>query len=534
MRTLLTALVLLFLTATLQAQIFAVSFKDEKTARKYKNNLVVINGESVVVGESKYAIFLDKDSIKYAGSGKNELWVCDPSDPAFVPYKYKGEERVPTNPKGVLEINGEHIKDIRVLIREQSMAGLCVEYRERMSKIQELLGERDASPKASPQWFMAHQRLISNYERLQKWMTSTCFPDAAKKLDKEIERQRKNVAADALAERLAKAKSAIHMADTPSDLVTLAQSISGGRVAFKVQESMHVRITYRSEISDERVKALLEFAEEAIDGFRGDCVDPYLDVDFEDKIPDRIFAEFWFGPEDETEYDRYATEYYRNSWGDHKAESLKMGGATIRRVLPPESVHYWKFTENIDLEGLVAHGLGHDLAMLHYNLSLTKNVNQDWLLEGSAFYVSLEFFGRNNVTCKAFKETEYVQAKKKEGERDLRMGMRDFYNSLALELGPPIDKLALKELYTFDEQDVAKSWSFFDFITKKEGKRGQQFLRAACEFSMDKATFLQKWRAKSNTIYEVKDGDVFKAIDERWRAFAETGQETGETARRKG
>ena len=92
----------------------------------------------------------------------------------------------------------------------------------------------------------------------------------------------------------------------------------------------------------------------------------------------------------------------------------------------------------------------------------------------------------------------------------------------------------LQRQILFDEQDVAKSWSFFDFITKKEGKRGQQFLRAACEFSMDKATFLQKWRAKSNTIYEVKDGDVFKAIDERWRAFAETGQETGETARRKG
>ena len=533
MRTLLNLLLLLFLSSTAQSQIYAVSFKEAKDARKYKNHLVLINGEQLVVGEAKYAIYVEDNSIKYAGSGRNELWVADSGDPSFVPYKYKGEERVPTNPKGVLEIRGEEIKNIRVLIREQSLLGLAEEYRERLARIQELAAERDASPKASPQWFMAHQRMLSNYERLQKWMASTCFPDAAKKLDKEIERQKKNVAADALAERLSKARSTIRMVDTPSDLVALSQSISAGKLAFKVQESMHIRIVYRTEISDERIKALLEFGEEAIDGFRGDCVDPYLDVDFEDKIPDRIFAEFWFGPEDETEYDRYATEYYRHKWGDHKAESLKMGGAAIIRALPPEAVHYWKFRDDVDLEGLVAHGLGHDLALLHYNFSLTKPANQDWLLEGAAFYLSLEFFGRNNVTCKAFKETHYVHEKKKEGERDLRLGMRDFYNSLALELGPPIDKLATKDLYALDEPDVAKSWSFFDFLAKEEGKRGQLFLRAACVASKEKTTFIQKWREATNAIYEFGDGDVFKAIDQRWREFAESGQELGETARRK-
>ena len=534
MRTLLTTITLLLLAAVAQAQVLAVSFKDDKTARKYKDHLVLINGEQVVVGEGKFAMYLEGDSIKYAGAGKNELWVSDPADPSFVPYKYKGEERVPSNPKGVLEINGEHIKNIRVLIAQQSLAGLSEEYRDRLSKIQEISSERDKATKASREWFMAHQRLLSNYERLQNWLSSTCFPLAAKKLEKEIERQKKNVAADALAERLANAKAAIKTVATPSDLVACAQSISAGKVAFKVQESLHVRIVYRTEVGDDRVKALLEFAEEGIDGFRGDCVDPYLDVDFEDKIPDRIFAEFWFGPEEESEYDRYAVEYYRHNWGEHKAESLKMGGAAIIRALPPESVHYWKYNEQADLEGLIAHGLGHDLALLDYNLSLTKPVAQDWLLEGAGFYVSLEFLGRNSVTCKTFKETVYVHEKKKEGERNEKLGLRDFYNALALDSGPPIDKLAAKDLYSLEEPDVAKSWSFFDFLAKKEGKNGQRFLRAACEFSKDKPTFLQKWREKSNQIFNVDQGDVFKAIDTRWKAFAENGQETGDTARRKG
>ena len=145
-----------------------------------------------------------------------------------------------------------------------------------------------------------------------------------------------------------------------------------------------------------------------------------------------------------------------------------------------------------------------------------------------------EFLGRNSVTCKEFKEARYVHEKKKEGERKEQMGLRDFYNALALDSGPTIDKLAIKELFSFEDADVAKAWSFYDFLVKKEGKTGQLFLRAACQFSGDRATFLQKWRERANELYDFKQGDVFRELDRRWREFAETGQETGDTARRKG
>jgi hypothetical protein len=533
MRTLLTALALVLSAAVGHAQIFAVSFKDEKFEKKYKDHLVKINGEQVVVGEGKFAIYLDGDKIKY-DPAKNELWVSDSGDPSWVPYKFKGEERLPTSPKGVLEISGAHIKNVRVLIREQSLFGLAEEYRERLAKIQEIADERDKAAKASREWFMAHQRLISNYERLHNWLASTCFPVAAKKLEKEIERQKKNVAADALAERLATAKATVRMVETPTDLVEVSQAVTGGKMTFKVQESMHARMVYRTEISDERIHALLEFVEEAIDGFRGDCVDPYLDTDFEDKIPDRMFAEWFFGPTDYDEAERFLMEYYRQKKADRPEERKKMSGAGFLRGLPPESVHTWRWDETHDLEGEVAHNLGHDLTSLHYNLSITKPSAQDWMFEGVAFYISLEFLGRNTVTCREFKETHYVHEKKKEGERDTKLGLRDFYNALALDAGPPIDKLAPRELFSFEDADIAKAWSFYDFVVKKEGKKGQFLLRAACETSKDKATFIQKWREKVNQIFAFDQGDVFKAIDDRWREFAETGQETGDTARRKG
>lgn len=535
MQILLRCLVLLLLSAAASAQIFAISFKDEKTANKFKDRLVVIGGESVVVGEAKYSIHIDDSQIKYDGTGKNELWVADPADPSFIPYKYKGEERVPSNPKGVLEISGQYIKNIRILIREQSIAGLADEYRERMAKIQEISAERDLAPKASREWFMAHQRLISNYERLRGWLAGTCYPTAAKKVTKEIERQKKNVAADALAERLSKAKAVIRMVDTPSDLVEAAKTATGGRISFKVQESLHARIVYRTDlINDDRVRALLEFAEEAIDGFRGDCVDPYLDVDFEDKIPDRVFAEWCFGPDVFEESEALLKEYYRFERKDHLEERKKLSGSPFHRPLPPESVHFWRHEATQDLEGTIAHDLGHDLTALHYNGSINKGVQQDWLFEGVGFYLSLEFLGRNSVTCKEFREARYVHEKKKEGERKEQMGLRDFYNALALDAGPAIDKLAIRELFSFEDADVAKAWSFYDFVVKKEGKTGQLLLRSACQLSTDKTTFVQKWREKTNELFQLSQGDVFKAIDTRWREFAETGQETGDTARRKG
>src|SRR5690606_15770869 len=138
---------------------------------------------------------------------------------------------------------------------------------------------------------------------------------------------------------------------------------------------------------------------------------------------------------------------------------LNSGGSRRRLFGAPEHLDYFKLDENTDLEGIVTHGLGHHLVAVHYNMN-RRNDSQDWLREGCALYLSLEYLGRNTVTCKAFAPpSRYVHEKGKEAEKTLQVGLRAYFNSLALEQGPPIDRLAMKKLFEMEDGDLAKSWS---------------------------------------------------------------------------
>jgi hypothetical protein len=136
------------------------------------------------------------------------------------------------------------------------------------------------------------------------------------------------------------------------------------------------------------------------------------------------------------------------------------------------------------------------------------------------------------MTCVAYAPpSEYARKDKKEKDKTVQLGLRDYFNALALEKGLPIDKLAMKKLFEMEDADIAKSWSFFDFIAKKCGKEGQLFLRAGCDASRTPATFIKDWRAKSEEIFDVHGQDVFAVIEKRWKEFAEVGQDTGDSKR---
>jgi hypothetical protein len=513
------------------AQILTVHFKDAKSAAKYRKQTVEVAGEAVLVGEAKYGVSFEDSKVSWLSSGTLEFYLGDPQDPSHVPYKFQGDQRVPASPKGVAEVTATHVARIGVLMRDENLYGLAQEYRERLARIAELTAERDAQPKASREWFLVHRRLVSRYESLQTWLASTLYPDAAKKLQKEIDRQSKTVAAEALELRASKGKAAIHPMPTPPDLVEASQAISAGKHVFGVQESEHLRIVHLDTLPAERVTELLELGEDIIEGFRREFVDPYVGPDYEDHVPDRLFSEWWFGPAENSDHDRYYTQYYRLVWGDRKKELVEADATGARRPLPPEHLHYCKLIEDVDVEGWVAHQLGHDLAQIHFDKN-RAGMQLPWLKEAVGYYLSLEYLGRNNVTCKGFeKPAKYVHEKKQEGEKKARLGLRDFYNSLALDEGRPIDMLAIRDLYEMDDADLAKSWSFFDFVAHREGKAGQLFLRAMCQAAREQASFVKDWRAKAEEIYEVEGEDVFKLIDERWRKFAEAGQETGDAKR---
>ncbi len=526
------------------ADIIAIRFTSAKVAGRYKDHVVQRGGELMVVGEQ----FKDNSGgggvpgMGAAGGGREpyNVMVADPNDPLNVSYKIErekdGTEKIVRNRKKVVTIPADDVAGASVIVKDGTLATFAGDYADRKREIDLLIAERDGKTKGGPEWMGTHQRVVMNMERLESWLRSTLYPGAADKLAKEIAKQRKLATVDAVRERKSTAIASPKMVEVFPDLITASQSISNGADKFKMQESLHARIIYREGIDDERVKNLLILAEEIIDGFRVEFVDPYLDSAYEDHIPDYIVSEWFFGFDDVTKQERYWVDYYRQSWGTRKDEMLKSAGTGMARTIAPHYVHYWRASDDANLEGMVAHQIGHDLAACHFD-KRRLDISQDWIGEGLGLFVSLEWLGSNSVTCMAFAEPVVGRSSTKrddakEGEKTVQLGMRDYFNALALEKGPKIDKLAMKKTAEFVDADLAKCWSLIDFLAKKSSKEGQQFLRAACNHARTPSTFIHDWRAKGEEIFGLEGKDVFTHVEELWKAYAELGQETGDVRRK--
>lgn len=532
----LTALLLLGLQA--QAQLVAVHFKDQKIANRYKDNLIIFKGEYVVVGEAFSNLKVDavNGQISYENPSNRgiEIVVADPSDPTKIPYEMDGDKKKIIGKKAKLSLSVDDIATYSIYMREGSLPGMAADYSARRDVVEAERAARDKHAKGSPEYMAAHQKMLSQMERLHAWLEGGLYPLAAEKMAKELAKERKVVAAEAATVRLDKAKGSVKDAATHPELVRLAEEISGGSDKHKTQESLHCRIIYREGIDDARVRELLVLAEEIINGFRVDFVDPYVDAEYEDYIEERMFIEWLFNYDDIPKAEKYMTGFYKMGWDPkHKEEALKAAGAGTRRAFAPEYCYHWRTDDSADLEGMVTHNLGHVLANIHYD-KRRAGMQQDWLEEGVGLFVSLEWLGRNSVNCKAFEEPgKYINRRKIEGSKTAQMGQRDWYNAMAVEAGAPIDKLVLKTLFEMGDGDLAKSWSFFDWLAKSGGKDGQLLLRQCCDKSRARATFIKDWRVKAEEIYEITGQDVFDVIDKRWKEFAETGQELGDSPKKR-
>jgi hypothetical protein len=526
---LLAALVAAALAAPARAQVIYVAFKDARTAKHLEKNCIVRDGAPVLVGEIKAGVNFDGHTFHYQGDkGNNEFWVVDTSDPAHVPYDVVDGKPAPSKAKGaVVTLKGAEIQNIQFLMRSNSLYGLAREYAQRKAALADLQKSRDATKKGSPEWMLAHGRYVGELERLATWLQTTIYPEAAKKLEKEVVQQRKVVAKEAAVQRLTAALASIKVVPTPPKLTELAKTLNVTE-AIHVQESVHLRATYLASLTDERVKELLEIGEKIIDAFRVAEVDPYLGDDFKDRIPDTPIVEFWFGPSETNAHEHFLTDWYGLSWGSHKAERLAALAGSYRRKQPPEYLEYWKIADNKDFEAIVAHDLGHVLANLHWNDDRPEATLPEFLSEGLGYDFALDWLGRNSVTCKEFVEEQYAKPKgAKEAERSLLMGELEIYTQSALKSGPPCDTLIKKQLAQMGDADLAKSWSFLEFVLTKTGKPGQLWLRGLCDLANTAPGEVKPLRALTERLFGIENQDAFKVLDERWRAHAEELQKTG-------
>lgn len=517
----------LLLASRAPAQVIYIHFKSEKLAKNYDDYLSNFQGESAILGEPKEGFTLTDNNLQYTGGGdaKNMIWVADPAKPQNVPYEWQGKAKTMAKGGKVVSIPGDSIARVGYVDKLLTLEGIAIEFQLRLDALKELRATRDAEKKGERSWFAAHGKLTQKLDGLISWLTQMGYGPAAKKYKSELDKERKTVAKEASAAREKAALASIRKAETPDHLNEVAKDILGPKEKYHVRESLHGRIVYpTSLIHDSEAEHALELMERLIEGFRKQFVDPYLDEDFPDYIPDSIFGEFFFTPDDVTAYERFYTEYYGLRFADdHKEERLKMGGTFA--YIGRHRLNFSKRSAQDDLEGRVAHVTGHWLAELHF-ANGALNGNHDWLQEALGYYLSFEYLGRNSLTCFNWGKAEYAKPPEQEGKKTVQLGQKGGFNELALAAGPTIEQLFIKPLAQFTDADLAKAWSFFDYVAKKTKREGQLFLRTLCfAAARSKNGFLERERATCESILGTEPKrDVYGILEERWKAYARDGQ----------
>lgn len=531
----LSALLVLLLAAVLaskaDAQVYAFRFKDPDDAKKYKKQTIDWNGDQVILVEVKRGTEKVNGVWQINPQARIEFYVQNQEDPSDLPYKVTDEGLAEeANKKLVIGVMGDKFGSLQPYMAGESFYTLAKEYERRQRLLEQLEEARDELKKGSPEWLAKHDAYVGELEMLRAWLEGSGYLRAANKLDRDINKAAKLMDA-ARNERAEAAAASVKMVETPADLAAAAEKLGGPSLKFKVQESMHLRIIYHSGIEDERVAGLLVLGENALDGFRREFVDPYLGEDYPDRIPDRLIEEFFFGPDDLGFHEKFLGEYYKQGWGPNKEEALKSMGSARRRSDGKQQswrLEYWRIDEQSDLECIVLHRLGHTLAELHYSI---QN-NQDWLEEGAGYYLSFAYLNRNTVTCGAFeppKEQEGTVARgpgpkkddKDETETVVKLqGLREIMAEMALRVGPPFPQLAKTELWAFKNEHMAKSWAFFDYVAREEGKQGQLWLRAVARSAgASQDAFLGKVREATEEAYELQGVDALRELENRWKAY---------------
>lgn len=521
--TLVVALAACSVTSMAYGQIYAMHFKDPKHAKGYKKNLYDLNGESVVLVEIRGGIEKIDGVMTWAQNGRVEFYVQDPANPLKLAYKLDEEGNKVSDTKSlVIGIGGDRLKGLSPFLINESFYTLSKTYERKLATIEALEERREASEKGGPAWMAAQTSISQELTLMQLWLRQTGYPKAANKLDRDLMRARK-LAKEAKDSRAARAMESIKEIDTPEKLTEVAKRLGGSTLEFHAQESKHLRILYHTGIEDALVTHLLELGEQAIEDYRNRHVDPHLSETFKDTIPDGHLIEWFFSTDDRMLQEHLWIEYYGYGWGPEarKREALQSAGTgTMRKN---EYISYWRTDETSDLEGIILHTTGHQMARWHYGI---KGDTADWLEEGAGYELSFRLLGRNNVTCRAFKPPKKLEgtvssgdgSKKKGSEtvtKTVMRGLQETMAQVALASPVPFPRLAPKRLYDFGNEDMAKSWAFYNFLIGNGDIRGEIWLRQVTKAAQAPSTFQNKLREITAEVYGFK-GDAMGGLEEAW------------------
>lgn len=542
MRRFLLPLVFLLVGTYVQAQIIVVHFKDEKIAKRYKKATIETADGFVIIGEpieGGGVVIADNGGIGFAGrtgagsngqaDTSNSFYLFNVDDPTDVPYTIRNGEKKLVRKKAKVVVNGLDVESMNYFSQSEDIYSLATEYRFRLGRLEDIEADRKQHKKGEPAWFEAHNALLLEYSRLENWLREVGYFGAARKLGKTIKREAKMGKGDATRARRTSAENSVKQVAPPKDLQEAARKLDPA-LTFSCFESEHFVFNFPTGRWDTAtMEKAVKFAETVLDGFRVEFVDPYIGEDFKDRVPHGLqIMEFMFVPE--AQFEDMLVDYYQHNWTDERSKG--MGGSSFTRRFSPRSVKYIRVDGKRDLESTITYFLGKTLSALHFGSGYV-GMSQDWIREGLAYYLSFEYCGRSTWTTVDWSNTGYAKGGRKEGEKTVQQGLRAMFNEVALTDGSRFDKLTLMSVAEMTDADFAKSWSFFDFVTKELGKDGQRWLRSACIHGKSKKTFHAKWRPESESIFDITGKDVLKVLENRWKEYAEDAQDISEGGRKK-
>lgn len=523
----------LALASPAAAQILAVRV-DAKAQKKLEDYLGEFRGHPVVFGEAYTGLTIGENgAISYNPAGTVELFVLDPKDPGTTPWEEKKGKREPSSKRNVVAFSGGSIEKIDLALPDETLLGLAREYRLRDSQLQLLLDARDEAQRGSAEWKQRQERYLGAGKRFAQWLRSVGMPKAAKDLEKAAGKEERRGREDALAARGKAAQDSFHKAEADPRLVEILSGLGVDADRIQCFETVHLRVTTTPALlPPEDLEAALRFGEEAIELFRKELLDPYEAEDFPDRIPDKVFAEWILVPFQDELFRGTSEKYMGSDWSRDVEARQQIGGERIDGTQAKPFRFLRKWREDDRFIPMVAHQAGHAIAGLHYG-NEEGRMGQDWLSEAVAWWLSFELLGRNDMTCIEFRyDKNSTQSKQRrigeKGEKSFDMGLRAKLNAVALSNGRPVEQLAIKTLFEMDDADVAKSWSFYDYLIRREGEAAQRWLRLAGELSLDRGTFIASWREAATQLLAVDPGKSLRVLDERWRDWALDMQDTSD------
>lgn len=519
---------LLAFAACLPAQIVGLELHADALT-KYPLFVREREGKAMVIGELVSGLKVESPTgpvMVPANAKKIVLWVPDPDKPDLPIYETdgKGNRKLLAKNREV-SIAAEDVvaAGARIVFPHQSLPGFRADYLRKRAELDRLHEEQKKHRAGTAEWFEVQRGVLAELGTLAGWLRSTVFTAAAARLEKEYGAELKKAGEAASKSRFERARRSLKPVEIPARLTTMSKEFGGGNLKWHGRQTQHLRII----ATDERPTTLLEgsalLGERIIEAFRKDYVDPYVVAGEPDPIPEGVFHEWFLAPEDETLGARFLEEYWGQKLPEPRDRAIKIPGHRRRKAGDVDYLHFFRFQASTDLEGLVAHSLGHALPNIAWNQSHDYGL-PDWIGEGFGYWVSFEHLSRNSDSCILFAPRDYVRSGGvKEGTKPtVEQGLRATFIDLALRQGPPLGRLMQLTLVEMEAGDVAKGWSLIEWMTRENRDAMGPFIRACCAFADNRGKVdIQKLRPEAARIFKTPEGkDPLAAIDDAWKDYA--------------